>query len=143
MTSIQLNYLTLTNLNDILELTEAAGYKDEAQLAEPKATIEENVESTLEHYLSTCNHNKIELTDYLVKLSQPQFSELLALYYYFSKLTYDTELTSAEKITSLWQTCHKNAEHDIQRIGLEGMIEFFRERTNLASIISNALLNLK
>jgi hypothetical protein len=140
---IKLFHITINQIDHFLTLAQAVGNNSQFNNADSENNLEETVENIIENYLLTCNSKKVELTQYLVNLNKQETSEMIALYYYFSKLTFDSSLTSNEELSLFWGTCKENADSDIARIGLGNMIDFLKERSNLAIIFSNAAMNLK
>ena len=139
MIPIKLKKTSLATIETIISMSPAdPGAEDERD-----GNIEKAVEERVTAYLLSFNSNKVELSEFLFSLNKQEITEILALYYFFSKLTYDTAIVSDEELHTFWELCCTNAEQDIARIGFENMIEYLQERRNLSTILATATINLE
>ena len=140
---ISIKNISLKKIEEITLFAKGIGNNNLNHNDLTESNTEKTVEAIIESYLSSCNENKVELTKYLVSLTRQEIAELIALYYFFSKLTYDNAVKSDEELSDFWELCNLNSIKDIDRLGLDTMIEYLKERSNLETILSTAIINLK
>ena len=143
MIPIKLNSISLTTIDTIIALSNTG--TDSSQLTENEIenTIGKPIEELIENFMLHPHSDKTELAAFLLNLNKQELAEVLALYYFFSKLTYDTTVISDNELHAFWEVCGTNAINDLARVGHPDMIDYLKERTNLGVILSTAVLNLK
>lgn len=142
MIPLKLKYTSMTSLEQIITLAKTAN-ADKERRDDPELKIEKSIEEIIEDYLLVPHENKMELEQFLHGLTKDELIEILALYYFFAKLTYDTSVVTDEEHYTFWELCCSNASGDIERIGLIEMMDYLKERPNLSVILETVVLNLK
>jgi len=143
MIPLKLKYTSLTSLEKIISLAKTAHHDRPHTNDHPEEKIEKSIEEIIEDYLLVPHENKMVLEACLNAFNKDEVIEILALYYFFAKLTYDTSVTADEEQYTFWELCCNNASGDIERIGLSEMVDYLKERPNLSLILETAALNLK
>ena len=142
MIPLQLKYTSIASLKEIIALAKTAN-TDKQHSDDPELKIEKSIEEIIEDYLLVPHENKMALEQFLHGLNKDEIIEILALYYFFAKLTYDTSVVTDEDHYTFWELCCSNASGDIERIGLIEMMDYLKERPNLSTILETVVLNLK
>jgi DNA integrity scanning protein DisA with diadenylate cyclase activity len=143
MIPLKLKYTSIPTLEEIVALAKTAHRDAHLPNQDPAQNIEKSIEEIIEDYLLLPHENKMALEQYLQALSKDELIEILALYYFFAKLTYDTTVVSDEDQHTFWELCCSNASGDIERIGLIEMMDYLKERPNLSQILETVVINLK
>lgn len=141
MISIKFKNISFEKIEKIISL--AKNVDNNNQTDNTKNDSDITIETVIENYLLSCNDNKAELAQCLINLTKQEITELLALYYFFSRLTYSTDIIPDEELDAFWELCNLNSSGDIDRLGLNTMIDYLKEKPNLVSIFSTAVINLK
>ena len=143
MISITLKHLDFADLQQVITLSKSEAADIQLTDEAIENIISKSVENLIEDYLSTSHVNEAELTKFLEGLKKKSIVELLAIYYFFAKITYDNEMTSDSALTEFWEVCLANAKSDLIRIGPEALIEYLVARPNLTMILMTAIINIK
>tara|TARA_R110000868_G_scaffold310072_9_gene571375 strand:+ start:665 stop:1105 length:441 start_codon:yes stop_codon:yes gene_type:complete len=143
MIPIKLNHVPRETIEHIIDLSKQPTQDNVLDQENVETDMEKSVETIIENYLMSDKTNKPALSQLLASLSKDELAELLALYYFFSKLTYDTETVTKEGTESFWKLCLFNAVEDVSQKSLTTMAIFLLERPNLSVILSTALINIE
>jgi hypothetical protein len=140
---ITLDKQTLKKIKKIIDLAKNPGeensFKDdvEEKIGKP---IQEMIE---DYMMSPGNENEDLIEQSLLELTNAELADVLAVYYFFAKLIYDTSIVSDDEMQAFWKLCLANAGSDIGRIGSLKLIEYLKTRKNLGAVLSAAVLNVK
>jgi hypothetical protein len=140
---ITLDKQTLKKIKKIIDLAKNPGeensFKDdvEEKIGKP---IQEMIE---DYMMSPGNENEDLIEQSLLELTNAELADVLAVYYFFAKLIYDSSIVSDDEMQAFWKLCLANAGSDIGRIGSLKLIEYLKTRKNLGAVLSAAVLNVK